>query len=1084
LGPDALNTRRTFLFPPTKKLMRIRLRVAAFIALTIAIGSCSENGIVTPDVSRPQNPTAANLASLPAVRVSEFHYDNTGTDTGEAIEISGPAGTDLTGWQLVLYNGNSTVRAPYNTMTLTATIPATCTTRGVVVISYPVNGIQNGGSTAGGTTDPDGFALVDAVGNVVEFLSYEGSFTALSGPAAGQTSTDIGIRELGTESASPVWSLKRDGAGVWSGPSANDFGVCNDNDEPPPPPAEVASVTVTPATATIVQGSTQSFTATAYDSAGQPIPGVTFAWTSTAAAVASVNPTTGLATGLAPGDAEIIAAAPNGVADTASLHVDAPSLPETRFSELHYDNFGTDAGEAIEIEGPAGAVLTGWSVVLYNGNGGVVYSTQPLTGTIPASCDARGVVVVNYPQDGIQNGSPDGFALINSVGQVVEFLSYEGTFTAVDGPAAGQTSTDIGVAESSSPVGQSLQRTPAGTWQAPATSSFGACYGSPPPPPVNTITFTGRLTSDPALPVGFEDQLFATLHDGTGAVIPTTFTWSSETSLIATIDQNGVMRALDAGSATFRATAADGTTATYTLPTRIAVASTTAIYAGNAEFGEPADADASDDFIVHRAQYISSYNKNRGTPNWVSYDLEATHFGAEDRCDCFTFDPELPADFTHYTTNDYTGAGTFHGYGIDRGHFARSFDRTSASLDNATTYYFSNIVPQASDLNQGPWALMENYLGDLARFQNKEVYIIAGVAGSKGTVKDEGKIVIPASTWKVAVILPRDYGLANIVTYTDLEVITVIMPNDPGVRDVAWETYKTTVDAVEALSGYDLLALLPDKIEIAVESGTNPPVAAVDGPYASLEGASVAMSGAGSSDLDGDPLTYEWTFGDGGTSSGVAVAHTYAQDGTYSVRLIVSDILGIPDTAITTATVSNVAPSINSFDGATLLPGETYSATGTFVDPGADPWSATVDYGDGSGVSALPLDGMGFSLSHTYNAAGTFTVTVSISDDDATAIRTQTVTVLTAVEGLQSALTLVDQLVAGGGLSSGNANSLKSKLSAAIVSLEHGNINGALGQLNSFLSQLDALVASGNLAATDADVLRVLVGRVIESISP
>ena len=115
-----------------------------------------------------------------------------------------------------------------------------------------------------------------------------------------------------------------------------------------------------------------------------------------------------------------------------------------------------------------------------------------------------------------------------------------------------------------------------------------------------------------------------------------------------------------------------------------------------------------------------------------------------------------------YTTADYTGAGAIPGFGIDRGHLARSFDRTSASLDNAFTFYFSNIVPQAADLNQGPWAIMENVLGDLARLQNKEVYIIAGVAGNAGTVKNEGKIVIPASTWKVAVVMPRDQGLANI----------------------------------------------------------------------------------------------------------------------------------------------------------------------------------------------------------------------------------------------------------------------------------------------------------------------------------
>ena len=88
----------------------------------------------------------------------------------------------------------------------------------------------------------------------------------------------------------------------------------------------------------------------------------------------------------------------------------------------------------------------------------------------------------------------------------------------------------------------------------------------------------------------------------------------------------------------------------------------------------------------------------------------------------------------------------------------------AASLDNAYTYLFDNIVPQAADLNQGPWAKFENFLGDLARFNDREVYIITGVAGNKGTLKNQGKMVIPTSTWKVAVILPRDQGLADVAT--------------------------------------------------------------------------------------------------------------------------------------------------------------------------------------------------------------------------------------------------------------------------------------------------------------------------------
>ena len=60
------------------------------------------------------------------------------------------------------------------------------------------------------------------------------------------------------------------------------------------------------------------------------------------------------------------------------------ALPPVRFSELHYDNAGTDIGEAVEISGPAGADLTGWTVVLYNGAASAVYDTKLLSGALRA----------------------------------------------------------------------------------------------------------------------------------------------------------------------------------------------------------------------------------------------------------------------------------------------------------------------------------------------------------------------------------------------------------------------------------------------------------------------------------------------------------------------------------------------------------------------------------------------------------------------------------------------------------------------------------------------------------------------------
>jgi len=146
-------------------------------------------------------------------------------------------------------------------------------------------------------------------------------------------------------------------------------------------------------------------------------------------------------------------------------------------NEIHYDNAGTDAGEAIEIAGPAGTNLAGWSLVLYNGNGGTFYDTRPLSGVVPNQQNGFGTLDFTYAVNGIQNGSPDGIALVNG-NTVVQFLSCEGSFTAVDGPANGMTSTDIGVdQEPPAATGQSLQLRGTGsvyqdfTWVGPFTSS-------------------------------------------------------------------------------------------------------------------------------------------------------------------------------------------------------------------------------------------------------------------------------------------------------------------------------------------------------------------------------------------------------------------------------------------------------------------------------------------------------------------------------------------------------------------------------------------------------------------------------------
>ena len=146
-------------------------------------------------------------------------------------------------------------------------------------------------------------------------------------------------------------------------------------------------------------------------------------------------------------------------------------------NEFHYDNVGTDSGEGLEIAAIAGTNLDNWQLLFYNGSDGGIYKSLELSGTI--SSQDNGYGVLSFAASGIQNGPADAFALVNPLGNVLDFISYEGSLTATEGPANGLTSFDIGLEElPDSLLGFSLQRQGSGylsedfNWTADA-ASFG-----------------------------------------------------------------------------------------------------------------------------------------------------------------------------------------------------------------------------------------------------------------------------------------------------------------------------------------------------------------------------------------------------------------------------------------------------------------------------------------------------------------------------------------------------------------------------------------------------------------------------------
>jgi PKD repeat protein len=208
----------------------------------------------------------------------------------------------------------------------------------------------------------------------------------------------------------------------------------------------------------------------------------------------------------------------------------------------------------------------------------------------------------------------------------------------------------------------------------------------------------------------------------------------------------------------------------------------------------------------------------------------------------------------------------------------------------------------------------------------------------------------------------------------------------------------------------------------------------------------------------------------------------YAQDGVYTARVVVTDNDGLTDTATVTVTVTNVAPVVGTVPDATVNMGSAYTVAATFTDPGADTWTATVDWGDGTTPGTVTTTTRSFSLTHTYAAANLYTVTVTVADDDTSASGTHSVTVAQAAPALADALKLIDKLVADRKISRGLGAVLKAEVDAAQKLIAKGNNRGAKSILHCVIGELDFLVRLRVVKAADVAPLRALLIAVYRSL--
>ena len=152
------------------------------------------------------------------VWVNEFHYSNLNADSEEGVEIAGPAGFNLLGYTVVLYDGvaGANQGLAYRTLNLAGTIDDEGT--GFGALFFFSEFIQDGGPGTAGTSAADGFAFVDPDGVVLEFYYYEASpFVAMDGPAAGMTALPMNnlsmVPQFEPGDDSAAFTLQRQGTG-------------------------------------------------------------------------------------------------------------------------------------------------------------------------------------------------------------------------------------------------------------------------------------------------------------------------------------------------------------------------------------------------------------------------------------------------------------------------------------------------------------------------------------------------------------------------------------------------------------------------------------------------------------------------------------------------------------------------------------------------------------------------------------------------------------------------------------------------------------------------------------------------------
>ncbi len=198
--------------------------------------------------------------------------------------------------------------------------------------------------------------------------------------------------------------------------------------------------------------------------------------------------------------------------------------------------------------------------------------------------------------------------------------------------------------------------------------------------------------------------------------------------------------------------------------------------------------------VLENPRYTVCMRHSGQIAQWTAYRIDLSMLkGATERTEDFREDPRVPLR-NRAELDDYRGSG------YDRGHLAPAALFRGSPRAMSASFLLTNVVPQAPGLNRGAWRELEAAVRRVA-WRSEAVWVFTGTHGRRDRIGDG--VIVPSHLWK-AVLLEDQHGFrgaAAIAENTDSSAVRYV-----------------GIDDVEALTGLDFFALLPDEVEARVEA--------------------------------------------------------------------------------------------------------------------------------------------------------------------------------------------------------------------------------------------------------------------------